>query len=422
MSETWRPTLTIGSKTDVGMRRSNNQDSLSLLPAKSAKRFASHGHLFIVADGMGAHAAGELASGMATEQIAMNYYRQQQSIVANLHSALVEANREIHDRGRSNPEFHQMGTTVSSLVLATDGAWIGHVGDSRVYRLRGARLEQLTFDHSLAWEVAATGQSNLNVPRNVITRSLGPSSEVEVDLEGPFDLQAGDRYLLCSDGLTGPVEDTELGTLLHCLPPQTAVDVLVDLANLRGGPDNITIVVVEVGAAECEGVKMPNKEPAPYPRTLIATSVICLAAALGLFLFSVVGPAIIALILAIVVGVIAAVQTTRDQAGKRRGRGSGDGVDPVTRGGAPYRRYDAKPTKGMYEKLGQTISDLRQAADERGWQLNWRKVDKLTLEGDQLAAKSQWSEAIATRSKAIVETMNELRRQNDRASGETAID
>ena len=145
-----------------------------------------------------------------------------------------------------------MGTTASSLALLSEGAVVAHVGDSRVYRLRKGVLEQLTFDHSLVWEVQASGQVHPDsalgqaLPKNVITRSLGPNSDVQIDIEGPFELRAGDRFLLCSDGLTGQVDDVEIATLLACLPEDLVVEVLVDLANLRGGPDNTTIVVTTI--------------------------------------------------------------------------------------------------------------------------------------------------------------------------------
>src|SRR5262249_6773151 len=122
---------------------------------------------------------------------------------------------------------------------------------SRVYRLRGKRLAQLTFDHSLVWEMAAAGHMAEEdvpayIPKNVITRSLGPHESVNLDLEGPYDASDGDTFLLCSDGLSGQIPDAELGAILHCLSPTEAVQTLVDLANLRGGPDNISVVVARV--------------------------------------------------------------------------------------------------------------------------------------------------------------------------------
>src|SRR5262249_45104221 len=153
-------------------------------------------------------------------------------------------------RGQQNKEFEGMGTTATALLLRPEGAWIAHVGDSRAYRVRGGMIEQLSFDHSLVWELAR--RQNISpdalqgIPSNVIVRSLGPEPLVQVDLEGPHPVQAGDLFLLCSDGLSGPVSDREIGAVARALPPHEACRCLVDLANLNGGPDNITAVVVRV--------------------------------------------------------------------------------------------------------------------------------------------------------------------------------
>ena len=195
MSDRWNSGIAFAELTDIGMRRANNQDSLACLPAKSEDRYLSRGHLFVVADGMGAHAAGELASKIATEKIAMHYFRSASGdSIEMLRDSMTEANTAIHQRGQSNPEFHNMGTTASSLVLSPHGAVVAHVGDSRVYRLRDRVLEQLTFDHSLVWEMEASGQADNHtwgaaIPKNVITRSLGPNPTVDVDVEGPFPTQ-----------------------------------------------------------------------------------------------------------------------------------------------------------------------------------------------------------------------------------------
>ncbi|MCA9268119.1 MAG: serine/threonine-protein phosphatase, partial [Planctomycetales bacterium] len=137
-------------------------------------------------------------------------------------------------------------------VLLPQGALVAHIGDSRIYRLRGDALRQLTFDHSLVWEMKASGQlpegvaaSNV-VPKNVITRSLGPNPKVKIDFEGPYPVQVGDVFLLCSDGLTGRVEDDELAMLMAHLEPRPAAGAMINLANLRGGPDNITVILVKV--------------------------------------------------------------------------------------------------------------------------------------------------------------------------------
>ena len=164
MSGDWDPGVVYAEVSDVGMRRANNQDSFVCVPASTADRFHSHGHLFVVADGMGAHAAGELASSMATERIATNYFRSTHPKPGEaLRTAVTEANAAIHQRGQNNPEFHNMGTTASSLALLPAGAMVAHVGDSRVYRLRDGVLEQLTFDHSLVWEMEASGHGDSGV-------------------------------------------------------------------------------------------------------------------------------------------------------------------------------------------------------------------------------------------------------------------
>ena len=250
----WDDCLTHVEATDVGMRRSNNQDSYAALLASDADNWQRRGHVFVVADGMGAHAAGELASKMAADGIPHNYYKlREESSPDAIRKTVRQVNEEIHRKGQANAEFHGMGTTASVLVLVPQGALVAHVGDSRVYRLRGGRIEQLTFDHSLVWEMTASGQYNPNlpnlVPKNIITRSLGPHKNVQVDLEGPFPLEIGDTFLLCSDGLSGLVKDEEMGVIMSTLPPAEAAQVLIDLANLRGGPDNITVLIVRVTGA-----------------------------------------------------------------------------------------------------------------------------------------------------------------------------
>ena len=246
----WQTGVTEVTVSDVGMRRSQNQDSFNVMLAHTPEQWAKRGHFFMVADGMGAHAAGELASKLAVDNIPHLYSKYAgPSPPEGLRRAIIEANTEIHTRGQANADFHQMGTTTSCLVLLPQGALIGHVGDSRIYRLRGDVLHQLTFDHSLVWELRAMNQLEgdaHNVPKNVITRSLGPNPDVQVDIEGPLPVEEGDVYLLCSDGLTGPVEDPDLAAILSCMTPDDAAKTLVHLANLRGGPDNITVVLAKV--------------------------------------------------------------------------------------------------------------------------------------------------------------------------------
>lgn len=249
----WDDIIIDAAGSDTGMRRQNNQDSHTAVRAPNPEIWRGRGHVFMVADGMGAHAVGELASKMACDLIPHTYMKAKGGTPAD---AIVKAFREvsalIHNRAAANREFQGMGTTCSSLLLLPEGALVAHVGDSRVYRIRARRIDQLSFDHSLVWELVRRNhltpeQANLSVPKNVITRSLGPEPNVEVDVEGPLEVRLDDVYLLCSDGLSGPVADPELGAFAGNFHPRNACRYLVNLANLRGGLDNITVVIVRIG-------------------------------------------------------------------------------------------------------------------------------------------------------------------------------
>ncbi len=425
MSDRWTSGIVYAELSDIGMRRANNQDSLACLPAKSEERFCSRGHLFVVADGMGAHAAGELASRMATEKIAMHYFRSAGSDAGEaLRSAVTEANAEIYQRGQSNPEFHNMGTTASSLVISSQGAHVAHVGDSRVYRLRQGVLEQLTFDHSLVWEMEASGHTEngswgSSIPKNVITRSLGPNASVEVDMEGPFPIEKGDRFLICSDGLTGLVEDVEIGTLMDCLPEDLAVRVMVDLANLRGGPDNTTVVIVRVDEDPRHGSgsakQKRGKTQAAVTPVLPATVIFCFLGAAALGVLQSWGPMIVAIILGMIAAIVTAVEFQKN----RRALAP---VSTASGGKGPYRRYDATPTSELYQRLGGTVQALREAAIDKNWMMDWKKVDEFQRQGSEAIKAKDPKMAIRYQAEAIIETMNQLREQNNRAANETAID
>jgi serine/threonine protein phosphatase PrpC len=427
VSDRWNSGIAFAELTDVGMRRANNQDSMVSLPAKTEERFWTRGHLFVVADGMGAHAAGELASQIATEQIAMHYFRNTEHKPAEaLRSAVSEANAEIHHRGQSNPEFHNMGTTACSLVLVPEGALVAHVGDSRVYRLRKGMFEQLTFDHSLVWEMEASGHIDTSVwgksiPKNVITRSLGPNAEVDIDIEGPFAVEPGDTFLLCSDGLTGLVDDNEIGALIDCLPEDLATRVLVDLANLRGGSDNTTVIVVRVQTSTPGGSTKPSKKKMAGEAKnqilpiLIGVTLLCAAVTVITALMSSLGWMIMTTMLTL----ICAVATSFQLLGNR----TPEPEAPIMMGGkGPYRRYDATPSANLYQKLGATVQALKDASKQNNWMMEWKKVEKYQARGTQALKADNAKGAIRCQAQAIVETMNQLREQNNRAANETAIE
>ncbi|MDR3622306.1 MAG: protein phosphatase 2C domain-containing protein [Paludisphaera borealis] len=249
----WDDIIIDASASDTGMRRQNNQDSHTTVRAPNREAWRNRGHLFMVADGMGAHAVGELASKMACDLIPHSYMKAKNgTAVEAIAKAFRDVSAQIHGRAAANRDFQGMGTTCSSLLLLPEGALVAHVGDSRVYRVRDRRIDQLSFDHSLVWELVRRNhltpeQANHSIPKNVITRSLGPEVDIEVDVEGPLAVKIGDVFLLCSDGLSGPVTDPELGAFAGHFHPRDACRYLVSLANLRGGYDNITVLVVRIG-------------------------------------------------------------------------------------------------------------------------------------------------------------------------------
>ncbi|NBP87341.1 MAG: serine/threonine-protein phosphatase [Planctomycetia bacterium] len=234
-------TLQFHVRSHVGRKRSTNQDSATVVPAETIKAYRDHGWLLIVADGMGAHAGGEEASRLAVSTVPDFYSRHepQQSPPRALRQSLEQANREIHAAGERDLAYKGMGTTCSALVILPQGALIGHIGDSRVYRVRGRTVEQLSRDHSLAWEIAAASGPDANgappgVPKNIITRSMGPHHEADIDLEGPFPIAPGDHFILCSDGLSGCLSDEEIALFAAELPTPDATAALVNLATAPG--------------------------------------------------------------------------------------------------------------------------------------------------------------------------------------------
>ncbi|HEX4669569.1 MAG TPA: Stp1/IreP family PP2C-type Ser/Thr phosphatase [Solirubrobacterales bacterium] len=230
-------------RTDTGRQRNANEDSL----------FTSS-PLFVVADGMGGAQAGEVASKTAAESFDRELPQGPPEQV--LRETIEAANRTIHEHAAKDPDLAGMGTTITAAIvdLEADEVAIGHVGDSRAYRLRGGRFERLTRDHSLVEEMRRKGQltdaqAEDHPQRSIITRALGPEPQVEVDLQ-TVPAQAGDVFLICSDGLTTMLGDEQIGRLLaRATSMQSAVRALVDEANRAGGRDNITVIAFRLGDA-----------------------------------------------------------------------------------------------------------------------------------------------------------------------------
>ncbi|PID39255.1 MAG: serine/threonine protein phosphatase [Proteobacteria bacterium] len=244
------------AKTDVGMKRTHNEDYFSLMEDEQ---------LFIVADGMGGHSSGEVASRMAAETVSEFYQRTKDeeatwpykmdrslSYIENrLACGIKLANYKIYEAASKDIRFKGMGTTIVTCLINGDKIYIAHVGDSRCYRVREGKIEQMTRDHSLLEDYKdakpdMTEEEERNFPhKNVITRALGMRDSVQVDISTK-QVKDGDVYLLCSDGLSGMVEDPALERILVEAPDlEHSVAELVDQANRAGGTDNITTLILQ---------------------------------------------------------------------------------------------------------------------------------------------------------------------------------
>lgn len=411
-----RGALENAALSDIGLRRGNNQDSFAVALSADEGDWRRRGHLFMVADGMGAHAAGELASKMACESIPHTYRKLlDRSPAEALREAVSAANATIHERGQANAEFQGMGTTCSTLVLLPNVAIAAHVGDSRVYRLRGSKLEQLTFDHSLVWEMMAAGQMPKGdvanfIPKNIITRSLGPHADVQVDVEGPFPLEPGDTFLLCSDGLSGQVEDDEIGSMLATLTPAEAVRTLVDVANLRGGPDNITVIVARVNSVpvpQAAPELISRNEPpvnAAHP-ALWGLTALCLVVALGLAAKGMLIPALVALLVGVVSAVVALVQNLSAAPATNPQPSEG----PL--GTGPHATFEGLPSVTTATALAQLAQQLREATKTEHWTLDWSRFNTLVEQAQAAQTAGDITSAVRHFALAISFMMNEIRRQ-----------
>ncbi len=243
--------------SDAGCVRADNEDSACCIAPTPGTAQARQGVLALVADGMGGHAAGEVASRLAAEAVGERYYRDTGTEPrAALDAALREANRRIHAAARADTALAGMGTTCTALVLRGGYAYAAHVGDSRLYLVRGDAIYRMTEDHSLVMEMVRQGwltpeQARQHAERNVLTRALGTRPEVEiVNWEQPFPLRPGDRFVLCTDGLHDLVDDDEIKAVaLSGEAPEAICAALLELAKSRGGYDNVSIVVVQLDGA-----------------------------------------------------------------------------------------------------------------------------------------------------------------------------
>lgn len=247
--------LEIGQFSHPGRRRPNNEDWLGTFQPEDPERMARKGSLFLVADGMGGHQAGEVASRRAVDHVIRTYMEDPSADVpTSLGRAIESANAALHAEASGAQGRRRRGTTLVAAVVRHGELWIANVGDSRAYVLRHGKLRQLSRDHSLASAGGLEPPQGEWIGRHIITRALGLKPSVEVDLYPPLKLQARDRLLLCTDGLTTPLTDQEIRDIIAEGRPQRAADALVQAANDKGGPDNVSVIVVEVAGVDGEPV------------------------------------------------------------------------------------------------------------------------------------------------------------------------
>jgi len=243
--------------SDVGIERTENQDSYGQFPENTFDPLVPGGLMFVVADGMGGHEKGEEASRMAVEILPREYYASEESNISrSLVRSVQDANSAIFEKAKGSSEKHQMGTTVSTLVLKGDSAHVAHVGDSRIYLVRDKKLIQLTTDHTKVEELSRAGiineeEAKKHPERSVLQRALGVREHVKVDISSDLQLKAGDTFILCTDGLAKVKKDELVDIALKEIP-RVACQKFINLANERGGIDNSTVQIIKIEKSVAE--------------------------------------------------------------------------------------------------------------------------------------------------------------------------
>jgi len=255
--------------TDVGCHRSTNEDAGCIVRPAHPAVGQTRGLLAIVADGMGGHAGGEVASGLAVDTVRRAYFDRPGSPAQALKEAVEEANAAIFARAQRDADLSGMGTTCVALALCGDEACVATVGDSRVYLIRGGRIYQMSVDDSAVSDMVSRGvisgeEARHHQDRNVILRALGTHATVTISVwEQPFPVREDDAFLLCSDGLTDLVADPEILAASVDVPEADACRALVDLARARGGFDNITVAMLRLRRAHVTRTEVPATRESP---------------------------------------------------------------------------------------------------------------------------------------------------------------
>ncbi len=258
--------------TDVGCLREHNEDSILCITPADAAQLDDKELLAIVADGMGGHQAGEVASQMAVDIIRRSYYQQQwDNPIKGLRQSFNDANQAIYQASHAARHLHGMGTTATALILKNRQACFAHVGDSRLYRLRDAALTLLTQDHTLVMEMLKNGlitakEARHHPQKNIILRALGTRPDIALSTsQNPLPVELGDYFILCSDGLYDLVDDSEIQEMVMANAPHAACNQLIALAKQRGGYDNISVGILAIQTVDKAVKKTPDTRESQAP-------------------------------------------------------------------------------------------------------------------------------------------------------------
>lgn len=254
--------------SDMGNIRTNNEDIGMFYRIADEDITREKGYLLIVADGMGGHKAGEVASKMATEIISQEYFKQSGNggIEKNLLKAFSLANKRIYDLASSQKAFHGMGTTCSAFVITGDNVYYAHVGDSRGYFLKNNIIVRITEDHTYVQELVNKGEittkeADVHPKRNILTNAMGTKPDLRIDTgKCNYMFEKNDRLMLCSDGLYDYLNENELAEILNSKSLQEAAEQMIAEAKKRGGHDNITVVLSEKTEAPKETIAKETKD------------------------------------------------------------------------------------------------------------------------------------------------------------------
>jgi len=245
--------IELASLTDLGCQRENNEDRHGFWQPASDEEFARKGCLAVVADGMGGYEGGQEASRIAVETVQQIYSQSPagdpQQLLAD---GLIQSHQRILQYAEEHPNLLGMGTTCTAIAVVGKKLYFAHIGDSRLYLLRGSNISHLTRDHSYVGRLVESGaitqaDAETHAQRHILTAALGAGDEIVPDIPaGPLALHTGDTLILCSDGLWGPVKDNEIAEAVADRSPAEGCRRLVELARERGGPDNITVEIIRL--------------------------------------------------------------------------------------------------------------------------------------------------------------------------------